>query len=211
MSPRISRYRSAAIGLSTAALLVLTGCSLPDVSIESRVSMPESSETSAPATTTTRAPEPVVQVVEPVRPAGDLDTGSVTHELAAGERTVVIDYWTDEQAKEWTADGIKTIQVSAHIEDSPREQAVLVTRFVTTADDGASRAVVVEDRGEFALTPPFSYGTVLSLQPSGEDAELLTLYVQLELLVETEPGSGRYFRQTVLDSLVLPLLKEDRK
>lgn len=173
--------------------------------------MPERSETSAPATTTTRAPEPVVQVVEPDRPVGDLDTGSITHELAAGERTVVIDYWTDEQATEWTADGTKTIQVSAHIEDGPREQAVLVTRFVTTADDGASRTVVVEDRGEFALTPPFSYGTVLSLQPSGEDAELLTLYVQLELLVETEPDSGRYFRQTVLDSLVLPLIKEDRK
>jgi hypothetical protein len=29
--------------------------------------------------------------------------------------------------------------------------------------------------------------------------------------VETEPESGRYFRQTVLDSLVLPLIQEDRK
>ena len=107
MSPRISRYRSAAIGLSTASLLLLTGCSLPDVSMSPGVSMPEPSETSAPATTTTRAPEPVVQVVEPERPVGDLDTGSITHELAAGERTVVIDYWTDERATEWTADCTK--------------------------------------------------------------------------------------------------------
>lgn len=209
MSPRLLWYRSASFGLSTAVLLLLTGCSLPDVSMSPGISMPEPSGTSA--ATTTGAPEPAVRVVAPERPAGELDTGSITHELPAGERTAVIDYWTDERATEWTADGTKTVQVSARIEDSPREQAVLVTRFAATADDGASRTVVVEDRGEFALTPPFSYGTVLSLQPSGEDAELLTLYIQLDLLVETEPGSGRYFRQTVLDSLVLPLIKENRK
>jgi hypothetical protein len=103
------------------------------------------------------------------------------------------------------------VQVSAHLEDDTSAQTVLVTRFVATADDGAARTTAVEDRGEFALTPPFSYGTALSLLPSSEDAELITLYIQLELLVETEPDSDRYFRQTVLDSLVLPLIQEDRK
>ena len=29
--------------------------------------------------------------------------------------------------------------------------------------------------------------------------------LQFDLLVETEPGSERYFRQTVMDTLVLPL------
>ncbi len=33
--------------------------------------------------------------------------------------------------------------------------------------------------------------------------------MQFDLLVETEPGSGRYFRQTVLDSIVLPFLQEE--
>lgn len=211
MLPATCQYRSAAIGLSTAVLFLLTGCSLPDVSMSPTVSMPEPSQTSAAASTTSRGPQTAVPVLEPARPVGDLDPGSITHALPAGERTVVIDYWTDEAATQWTAEDTKTIQVSAHIEDDPGERTVLVTRFVTTADDGASRTVVVEDRGEFALTPPFSYGTVLSLQPSGEDAELLTLYVQLELLVETEEDSGRYFRQTVLDTILLPLIKEDRK
>jgi hypothetical protein len=207
--PRLCHFRTAAVGLTAVAVTTLTGCTLPDVSMSPGVSTPEPSATSSSAPRTERTA--TVVVAEPARTPGDLDTGSLTHKLPAGDRTVVIDYWTDEPATEWTAADTKTVQVSAHLEDNANEQTVLVTRFVTTADDGGSRTVVVEDRGEFALTPPFSYGTVLSLQPSGADAELLTLYVQLELLVETEPDSGRYFRQTVLDSLVLPLIKEDRK
>jgi hypothetical protein len=194
--------------LIAAALSALPGCGLlPDVSMSPGVSTPEPTTSSSP-----RTPDPIPVVVEePPRPPGDLDTGTATHRLPAGERTVVIDYWTDQAAREWTVAGTKSIQVSAHLEDDTSEQAVLVTRFVATADDGTARTVVTEDRGEFALTPPFSYSSVLSLLPSAADAELITLYVQLELLVETEEDSDRYFRQTVLDSLELPLLKEDRK
>lgn len=194
--------------LTAATLTALTGCEfLPDVSMSPGVTTPQdtSSSPSSPR------PVPVVVEVEPARPPGDLDTGTATRRLPAGDRTVVLNYWTDQTAREWTALGTKTIQVSAHLEDDTSGRTVLVTRFVATADDGSARTVVVEDRGEFALAPPFSYGTVLSLQPSAADAEEITLDVQLELLVETEEESGRYFRQTVLDSLVLPLLKEDPK
>jgi hypothetical protein len=208
MSARNNRHRRVGIGLA-AAVLTLTGCSLPDVSMSPGMSIPKPSPTEA---SPTRIPQPVAEVAAQLtRPPGELDTGSTTHALAAGGRTVVIDYWTAEAASTWTARDTKAIQVSAHLEDDTSEQVVLATRFVATADDGTARTVVAEDRGEFALTPPFSYGTVLSVQPSGADAETLTLYVQLEMLVETEPESGRYFRQTVLDSLALPLLKEDRK
>jgi hypothetical protein len=200
------RRRATAIGLAVAAAATLTGC-LPDVSMSPGVSAPEP----AAATTHSTTRPSVVPAAAPARPVGDLDTGTATHKQAAGDRTVVIDYWTDEAAAEWTAADTKTVQVSAHLEDDTSKQTVLVTRFVATADDGTTRTTVTEDRGEFAITPPFSYGTVLSLQPAAAHAERLTVYVQLELLVETERNSGRYFRQTVLDSLVLPLIKEDRK
>jgi hypothetical protein len=200
------RYRAAALGLAAAATTTLTGC-LPDVSMSPGISTPEPARTSAAS-----SPSPTVVPVEaPPRPIGDLDTGTATHVLPAGDRTVVVDYWTDEAATAWTAAGTKTVKVSAHLENDTSGQAVLVTRFLATADDGAARTTVVEDRGEFAVQPPFSYGTVLSLQPSAADADKITLYVQLELLVETAPKSGRYFRQTVLDSLALPLIKENRK
>ena len=202
-------HRGAAGFLTAVTLAALAGCSLiPDVSMSPGVTTPKA----AASASQPRTPAPVPAAVQqPVRPPGELDTGTATHRLAAGGRTVVVDYWTDEAATAWTAEDTKNIQVSAHLEDDLSEQSVLVTRFVATADDGTTRTVVVEDRGEFALTPPFSYGSVLSLLPAGEDADEITLYVQLELLVETEPDSDRYFRQTVLDSLVLPLLKEDPK
>lgn len=170
-------------------------------------------EASATSSSPSRSLRPVAEQLEaePVRPPGELDTGSTTHVLAAGGRSVAIDYWTDEPAAEWTAADTKAVQVSARLEDDAGEQVVLVTRFVATVDDGTVRTVVTEDRGEFALMPPYSYSTVLSIQPSADDVELLTVYVQLEMLVETEPESDRYFRQTVQDSLVLPLLQEDRK
>jgi hypothetical protein len=208
--PHYNRAHRGVAGVLTAVTLAaLTGCSLiPDVSMSPGV---ETSEASAGAASTPRSTAPVPVVAEPARPPGELDTGTATHSLPAGGRTVVIDYWTGEAATAWTAEDTKNIQVSAHLEDDLSEQSVLVTRFVATADDGTTRTVVVEDRGEFAITPPFSYGSVLSLLPSAEDADEITLYVQLELLVETEPDSDRYFRQTVLDSLVLPLLKEDPK
>ncbi len=210
MSLPMFERRRIGIGLMAVAVTALTGCSFPDVSMSPGLSVPEPSPTSSsPSRSVQTVAELAVQ--QPVRPPGELDTGSTTHVLAAGGRTVVIDYWTDEAATGWTAADTKAVQVSAHLEDDASAQTVLVTRFVATADDGAARTVVAEDRGEFALTPPFSYGTVLSIQPSGADAERLTLYVQLEMLVETEPESGRYYRQTVLDSLVLPLLEEDRK
>jgi hypothetical protein len=103
----------------------------------------------------------------------------------------------------------KGVQLSAHLEGGDADLEVLVTRFVATADDGAARTTVAEDRGEFALQPPYSYGTALALTPSAPDAEQVTLSIQFDLLVETEPGSQRYFRQTVLDSIVLPFTQEE--
>jgi hypothetical protein len=57
--------------------------------------------------------------------------------------------------------------------------------------------------------PPLSYTTALSLPGTASTAASLTVSVQFDLLVETERGSERYFRQTVLDTLELPLLQED--
>jgi hypothetical protein len=203
----------------------VTGCSWPDVSMSpdlsghsSAAQESEAAATDAPADEPDAADEAAATTeaaaataAAPVRPVGDLDTGSLTRVLAAGAQDVVIDYWTAQQAAQWTADAEKTIQLSAHIEgaDSDEDAEVLVTRFVVTADDGTARTVAVEDRGEFALMRPFSYTTAFTVPESAPTADSVTLLVQFDLLVETEPGSQRYYRQTVLDTLELPLLQED--
>jgi hypothetical protein len=201
-----TRRGLAGLGLALAVGVGVTGCSLPDVGMSPSLS--QAAETTAVATST--AAEPTTEAAAaPTRPSGDLDTGSVTHTIAAGDRTVVIDWWTGQTAATWTAAGHKTVQLSAHVEGGDADSAITVTRFLATADDGTTRTTVTEDRGEFVLTEPFSYSTALDVPASTAGATELTLTVQFELLVETEPGSGEFFRQTVLDSIALPLLQED--
>ncbi len=210
---RSAAGRAAALALSAA---LLAGCQLPDVSMSPGLTADAETKAAgrtAAATTAAAAAAAAATPTTPVRPAGDLDSGSLTRTLPAGDRTVVVDYWTADRATTWTAEDDKTIQLAAHVEggDSTEDETpeVLVTRFAVTGDDGTTRALVTEDRGEFALTPPFSYTTALSLPGAPSSAEVLTLSVQFDLLVETEPDSQRYYRQTVLDTLELPLLQED--
>ncbi|MGY1815254.1 hypothetical protein [Blastococcus sp. SYSU D00820] len=228
MNRRTFRSGAAAFGLSIAVLAGATGCTWPDVSMSPDVgaTAETSAATDATATDGTATdeaatdeaasqtePATVSEAAAPARPVGDLDTGSTTRVLAAGAQDVVIDYWTTGQATTWTAADDKTVQLSAHVEgregDEDEDIEVLVTRFVVTADDGTARTVAVEDRGEFALMPPFSYSTAFTVPDSAATADAVTLYVQFDLLVETEAGSQRYYRQTVLDTLELPLLQED--
>jgi hypothetical protein len=160
--------------------------------------------TTTPATSSRASAGTQEAAATATRAPGDLDTGSITHSVAAGDSTVVLDYWTTDDATAWTAADVKAIQLSAHIEGGTGA-ATKVTRFVATVDDGTSRTQISEDRGEFVITPPFSYATALSLAPSAKSATSLTVYVQFDLLVETAHGAGTWFRQTVLDTLHLPL------
>jgi hypothetical protein len=204
--------RALALATMAAAAVGLSACQLPDVSMSPSVAPP----TTGPHPRATPSPaaqlsaSPVAQAA-PVRPSGDLDTGSVTHSLPAGSRQVVINYWTTQDPKTWGPKGDKNIQLSAHVEGGGTLADVKVTRFLATADDGVHRVTVVEDRGEFIITPPYGYTTALSVTPSDPTARALTLYAQFELLVETYPESGEFFRQTVLDTIHLPFQLEDKK
>ncbi len=209
-----TRARAAAFATGAVLLAGLTGCEWPDVSMSPALAAGAAGAAEAPDETPadeTPAADTVAGTTPPVadRTPGDLDTGSTTRTLPAGDRTVVLDYWTVDQAATWTAADDKSIQLAAHVEGGDPDTEVLITRFAATADDGTTRILLAEDRGEFALMPPFSYTTSLTLTEAAPDATSLSVSVQFDLLVETEPGSERYFRQTVLDRLELPLLQED--
>lgn len=201
---------------------MLTGCSVPSVASMSP-DLPRKPAAPAPATidakpvaatasssgaadsATTGTPTSALPVDR-----GDLSGGSVTRKLAAGERTLVIDYWTTADAKRLSAGTPFALQLSAHIEggkadDGETPNAVKVSRFLATADDGTSTSTLSDDRGEFVVTPPYSYGTALTVRTGDPAATMVTLSVQFDLLIETAPESGAYFRQTVLDTVRIAL------
>jgi hypothetical protein len=142
----------------------------------------------------------------PARASGPLDTGTVTHRLKQGNFSVQLTYWTSDNARLYTAESLKTINVAAHIEDADSSHRVAVSTFQVIQDDGTKRAVVTTDSGRFDVTPPYPYNTVVTLPAATAGAAKLTLTVRMDLLVETAPESNSYYRSTALDTLTLPLL-----
>ncbi len=147
----------------------------------------------------------------PVRPSGPLDTGTVVHRLKQGNFTVQVTYWTADNAKVYTAAGVKTINVAAHIEDTDSTHRIVVGTFEVIQDDGTARTTVTSDKGTFDVTPPYPYNTVVTLPAATAGATTLTLTVRMDLLVETAPKSNSYYRSTALDTLTLPLLTNGAK
>jgi hypothetical protein len=199
--------RGVAVGMAAVVLGGgLSGCSsLKQLTSSSKPLI----TSSGPSTKPSPSPSPagdVLAATVPARASGPLDTGTVTHRLKQGNFSVQLTYWTTDNAKVYTAESVKTINVAAHIEDADNSHRVTVSTFQVIQDDGTKRAVVSTDNGRFDVTPPYPYNTVVTLPAATADAAKLTLTVRLDLLVETAPESGRYYRSTALDTLTLPLL-----
>ena len=167
-----------------------------------------SSSASSPSASPSPSAASVVAVTVAARASGPLDTGTVTHRLKQGDFSVQLTYWTSDNAKLYTAESLKTINVAAHIEDADSSHRITVSTFQVIQDDGTKRAVVTTDSGKFDVTPPYPYNTVVTLPAATAGATTLTLTVRLDLLVETAPESNSYYRSTALDTLTLPLLTD---
>lgn len=180
----------------------LTGCS----SLEELTSSSKPLLDGKPSGSPSVAPSASASAAVPVRASGPLDTGTVVHRLKQGNFTVQLTYWTSDNAKFYTADTVKTINVAAHIEDADSTHRMTVSTFQVIQDDGTKRVVAATDNGTFDVTPPYPYNTVVSLPAATAGAASLTLTVRLDLLVETAPKSNSYYRSTALDTLTLPML-----
>ncbi|GAA2656078.1 hypothetical protein [Paractinoplanes durhamensis] len=210
MSTRLPRSVAAAL---TAAMLCgsLSGCSsLKELTSSSKPlvgAKPSSSPSASPSPTAAATIQAVATKVA-TRPSGPLDTGSVVHKLKQGTFTVQITYWTTDNAKLYTAETVKNLNVAVHIEDTDSTHRVNVSTFQVTQDDGTKRAIVTTDSGKFEVTPPYPYNTVVTVPAATAGASALTLTFRLDLLVETAPKSNSYYRSTALDTLTLPLLTD---
>jgi hypothetical protein len=213
----LNKWRARApAALALAVMFTVSGCSLPNLSMSSSVGKTKPTATASHATTSpSNATSPATMQPStspaPVRPAGVLDTGSVTHKVAVGAFWAVIVYYTADNATLYRDSSTKTIRVAAHIEGADKTQTILVNDFVATADDGVTRAVIKNDSRSFAITPPQSYNSVVTIPATTDKATTLTLIVELDFSVQTTPTSKLYAAQTALDSITVPLLAGSQK
>ena len=209
-------------GLLAAGAVMVSGCSVPQVAsmskdVSAKARTAHASATASPAATATASPatgsnstgetSPAAAAVATTVPAvpkadrGDMMAGTLTRKLNAGDRSLVVTYWTADDPGSVSASSPMTLQLAAHVEGGNVFDAIRVSRFHATFDDGSRISTVADDHGSFVLTQPFSYSTAMSLRPSVTTGTLTTLTVEWDLLVETSPASGQFYRQTVLDTL----------
>lgn len=213
------------VALALSGLMLLTGCSWQSLSMSVKVkpaattsatpksaaASPKVTPSATPATSPASLDAGAATVLAPLV-RGALASGSATHKLTAGTRTLVITYWTTQDVGSWTSAMSVPIQVSAHMEDADTGHAVEVTQFKATLTVDASPNVttMVDDNGQFVITPPYSYGSVLTLPAEPSSARTATISIEFDLLVETYPKSGQFFRQTVLDSLPITYVAQSQ-
>jgi hypothetical protein len=206
-------------GLAAACTLV-SGCSLPHWADMTPKAVRHASQATISKTPAAGAIQPPaasaaatatqaakVTTGKPVA-RGDLKAGSLTRVLDAGQSKLVITYWTAQNPTTWTAAESVPVQFSAHLEGADGMHAVQVSRFLATLDDGTTVSTISVDKGSFVITPPFSYSGAFVVHPTNRAANSATVSIEFDLLVETAPKAGQFFRQTVLDSVHLSFVKE---
>ncbi|WP_411374083.1 hypothetical protein ACLH0K_13555 [Arthrobacter sp. MPF02] len=205
--------------LSLAAVLTVSGCSLPGIpgptgapgpapAVEQaaeqaagQVAEQVAAVTPVPDTDAQAVPEPESVAPEPVRAIhNDLADGSTSRSLGAAGNHLLVDYWTTENPVLWTPESSPIIQVNAKVAGSAVDRTIKITRFNARVD--ALSAVLANDTGDFAIGDPHSYSSAVVV-PGNPGAETTRIVFTFDLLTETEPGSGVFTRQTVMDALTI--------
>ncbi len=191
------------IGLAT----VVAGCSVPHVASMStnRPTAKASQSPKNPAPTAkpsaTASPIAATKVAASLAtPGGDLADGSLTRYLDAGSRKLVVNYWTTQDAAQWTASRSTVVNLAAHIENGDSGHAVLVSDFKATHRRRHRRHHDRRRQGRFHPHPAvrLQQRAVLRAHPAATSATVILKY---DLLVQTAPGLMAYFRQTVIDTI----------
>ena len=216
---KVTTVRRSAAGV--AALLacsagVLSGC---DVAAITAMSGPipgstgsSGSGSSVAATGPARAaaPGPVRAVAAAVARSGSaapvaaslFAAGAFTRVSDAGSMRLVARYWTSANVSQWSSTDAMQVGLSAHLENTPDARRVLVTGFhAVLVCGGSDTAVLREDSGQFVLTPPYEYGSAITVQcPHPVAAARLQLEYDLAVQTDASATADSFYRQTVLDS-----------
>lgn len=187
--------------LSLAAVLSVSGCSLPGLPGPTGAPAPAPEVEQATAVT----PLPDMEAAAEPRPVrvvvpNDLADGTASHSLGAAGNQLVVDYWTTGNAALWTPESSPIIQLSAKVAGSAGDRAIKITRFNARID--AMNAVLANDTGDFAIGAPHSYSSAVVV-PGHPGADSTRIVFTFDLLTETGPATGVFTRQTVMDSLTI--------
>ena len=154
-----------------------------------------------------------VTVAPPV--PNDLTSGSLERTLQAGAVSADLTYWSTLGMDQWFAGAVKPISLSLVTEVEPADgQRVFLQRAVMTAVPANATEVLdplTEQVDAATVAPgylvldPYSYSQTFNVGPVPEAATFVTLRFNFDFLVETEPESDEYAKQTATDTVVVAI------
>ena len=206
--------------LLTASVLVAVwlvgGCSAPPWQ-QSRPGGPTAVDGSAPAGIDTSAPSVVSSSASPTPAAApnDLAKGSLTRRLTAGGIALEATYYSTLPLQRWTPAASKplTVSVSGRFPDGSRQDIFLSdveVRIDVTGSEGPLPAPEpLRDQASvspgYLIRSPSTYGQVFTVPALPAQARGVTLNVTYQLLAPTAPQAKTYLKQSVNDTLSIPL------
>lgn len=146
----------------------------------------------------------------------DLAAGPLTKKITAGDAVLTVSYSSILPANRWTAAEEKplSLQVTAELTRGAGRAVYLTLLRVSYGVTGHSVVLpapapftdrVIGPPG-FALGAPGDYRQTLMLPPLEEGADTVRLAITYVVLVASAPGSVRYTKQTVTDSLTIAIV-----
>jgi hypothetical protein len=197
------KNQTAKIMLVAALCAPLAACGLPDA-VTPGITALKAIQKNGEPTPRPSAPPPPPRVQ--VRPSGELDDGTAQHVQTAAGAKVVLSYWTDDDPKAWTPTSQGILQSSVQVQGVDAKKVVRVTRYAVLATASSPFAKLVDDRGQFVVSAPYTYGSTFALPAVAQTVKAEKLRIVIDIEVETAPGTGRFTRQTLIDQLGVPYI-----
>lgn len=216
MTRRLHRAAVPAIVLTSA--LLLSGCSTPPWDQpQFRKTSPSASAASSTPASASAAPSHTPEVIPTITKIhNDLEEGSASHVLKAGDLTVKVTYWSTLAMNEWTpsADKPLSVSLSAVPAAGSKNGVYLTEATLNVSVAGAKGAGLPAPRSEtdhasvspgYEVVSPYSYGQTFIVSAVASTAASLTFTFTYSLIEETTPTSDIYAKQTAVDTLTVAL------
>ena len=193
---------TATLALATASIGVLAGCSPAPFS-----SAPLSTSTPSPASSSSSGK--VTTIVN------ELAGGTTIHQVSAGDIGLTINYYSELNMAKWTASANKPVSLSLKASyNGPKKQRVYLASLTETTQVNGPKGALTAPApfaDQSTVTPgylirsPYTYSQTVILPALDPKATSVTLTFTYALLLQAEPGSKTYAKQTAVDTLTVAI------
>lgn len=187
----------------------------PDASATPGVSAtPGTSASPGASGTPDAASTPTTEPSGPPSPRNDLATAPARHTITASGLSASATYSPRLPVKDWTASVNKPLALSLTVRGSKSGQKIYLTRVTVTItardetgplDSPKPLTDTANISPGFIVTSPYTYGQDFVIPALDEGATSVTLDFTYEFLLQVSKNSRDYYKQTAIDSLVVPI------